>query len=186
MSTLEQIISGKWFERDMVTEESVILNKELLTDEQCDRLIALYKESPKLNKDINNKMASYAVAPDDIINDIIIKLQNYVVIEKISPNIGFKEYKFGGMSEHTDTIYFDETIQKYSIYTLIIYLNDCDNGETAIKRKKFRAIDDNKLKKHERIFVKPKKGHCVLFNSQLSHYACDTFNSKLIAHLRIY
>jgi len=185
MSTIKQIESGEWFNRDTVSEESVIMNKQILSDDEVDLLIELYNRSDKIESDMDNKIVSYVELPEDIANSIITKLSNYIVINSLQKHIGFKQYKFGGIREHSDENYYNEEIGIYSTYTLLIYLNDCDSGRTAIKRKKYRMIDDSD-KKHERIFVTPKKGHCVLFNSKLKHFAEDSYDNKLIAHLRIF
>jgi hypothetical protein len=186
MSTLEQVKTGVWFERDLVEEGNVILDKSLLTDEQLEFLLNKFEENEKINNSIDNRIVAHVDIPHDFIEDWRMKLNHYVPIFKIHPVGGFKKYKYGGVKEHSDAVYYDPELGFSSTYTLLIYLSDDEGGETAIKRPKYRIIDDNENMKHERIYVKPRKGYCVLFNSRLKHFANDSYDGKLILHTRVY
>jgi hypothetical protein len=186
MSTLKQIEDGSWFERDLVQEGNVIINKSLLTDDQLEYLLQAWYDIEKINNSIDNRIVASIEIPSDFIKDWTMKLEPYVMIKKIHPEGGFKKYKYGGIKEHTDATYYDPELDSNSIYTLLIYLSDDEGGETAIQREKYRIIDDNENMKHERIYVKPRKGYCVLFNSRLKHFANDSYDGKLILHTRVY
>jgi|UniRef100_A0A6C0E6M9 hypothetical protein len=186
MSTLEEVNNGTWFNRDMVKEESVILNKALLTDTQLEYLLQKWDEIVKIDNVIDNRIVGNIDIPPDFIKDWCMKLEQYILINKIYPVGGIKKYKYGGIKEHSDALYYDSELDINSTYTLLIYLSDDEGGETAIKRKKYRVIDDDANMKHERIYVKPRKGYCVLFNSKLKHFANDSYDGKLILHTRIY
>ncbi len=186
MSTLKQIEDGSWFERDIVLEGNVILNKLLLTDEQLEFLLNKWDEIDKINNSIDNRIVGSIDIPPDFIKDWSMKLEQYIFIQKIYPVGGYKKYKYGGIKEHSDAYYYDSELDINSTYTLLIYLSDDEGGETAIKRPKYRIIDDNENMKNERIYIKPKKGYCVLFNSKLKHFANDSYDGKLIFHTRIF
>lgn len=161
----------------------VIVDKELLTPEQIEYFIREYDKSQKDHSPLDNRIHASTVIPKEFIEDWIVKLGNYIFIEDIYPFATFKEYMFGGLKDHKDSCY--EYKGKLSRYTLLIYLNSCDTGETAIKRSKFRLPKNNEYK-HERIFIKPKIGHAVVFNSDLIHRAEETYDKKLILHTRIF
>lgn len=192
MSTVEQIYNGRYFERDMVKENAVIVNKRLLTDDQIEYFTNYFNESSKKGEtymmyEFATREALDFEIDTEFLNDWKMKLDAYIPITKIASNAKFRRYKgCGKLKEHIDGFDYDEDLKMKSKYTLLIYLTDCNSGETAIKRPKYRLIDDNVQKPNERIYVTPKAGNCILFNSSLMHYANPIYEDKLILTLKIF
>jgi hypothetical protein len=82
MSTLKQIEDGSWFERDLVQEGNVIINKSLLTDDQLEYLLHAWNDIEKINNSIDNRIVASIEIPSDFIKDWTMKLEPYVMIKK--------------------------------------------------------------------------------------------------------
>jgi hypothetical protein len=111
------------------------------------------------------------------------------LIKKIETECSLYYTVGGEIKEHTDRILYDDEIKDYSKYTLVIYLSNTEEngGITRIKRKKINAFEENDEScKHERHWIRPIKGHCVLFNSTLSHNATESYGDKYILVTKVY
>ena len=171
-------------------DNDIIIAKNILTDEKCDELLDLYKRSDKSDVDTLGCRTYVKIAtPEFIIDEITKLLGNYILIKKIETECVIYHTIGGSVKEHTDRIFYDETLKCYSKYTLIIYLSNTeeDSGMTRIKRlKKYEFENDDPEMKHERHWIKPIKGGCVLFNSLLYHDATESYGDKYIMTLKIY
>jgi len=171
-------------------EGEIIISKQILVNEECDDLLELYHKIPKSDIDVLGcRLFVKIIIPEYMVENLYFLLSNYVVVRKIDPEATIYYTVGGEVKEHTDRILYDSKIDAYSKYTLIIYLSSTgeDSGMTRIKRTKQHAFeyDDTSLK-HERIWIRPLKGHCVLFNSKLSHNATESYGDKYILVTKVY
>jgi hypothetical protein len=170
---------------------SIILNKYLLEEEECNKFIEMYNSEIKYDLDLLGGFRQYCqiTVPDEIINKITNLLSSYVVVNKIDPIGKIHHTVQGGIKEHTDYPFYDEQLKLTSKYTLVIYLSSTEDntGKTKIKRLKTRIFEDNNSNfKHERIAITPQKGYSVLFNHTLLHCAEESYGDKYILVLRVY
>lgn len=176
---------------DLELNNSVILNKFLLDEDECDKFIDMFNSEIKYDLEHLGGYRQYCqiIVPNEIITKISNLLSSYVVINKID-NIGKIHHTIqGGIKEHSDYPFYDEELKMNSKYTLIIYLSNTEDntGKTKIKRLKTRTFEDESLDyKHERIAITPSKGYSVMFNHSLLHYADESYGDKYILVLRVY
>lgn len=170
--------------------KEIIIAKKLLLEEECDELIELYKKSEKSDVDVLGcRLYAKTVIPEFIVEKIYSLLSNYVLIQKVETECAIYYTVGGDIKEHTDRILYDDEIKAYSKYTLVIYLSNTeeDSGITRIKRKKINAfVESDENLKHERHWIRPIKGYCVLFNSNLLHNATESYGDKYILVTKVY
>ena len=165
-----------------------IIYKQVLCEENVDDLIDQYHSIPTNRQNNGSYVYDYVdVRISSEIRNTIYKLfSNYVLIRHVAYCGRIHHVTFGGISEHSDAKYFNDILQSYSRFTLIIYLSDVyDGGQTEIRRQKFSLIDDNK-EKFERHHITPKKGYGVLFPSELIHCAQPSYGDKYMLIMRIW
>lgn len=171
-------------------ENQIIISKQLLSDDECDELIDLYTRAEKSDVDtLGCRIYVKTIIPKYIRDKIFALLSNYVVITEPEYDCTIYYTVGGEIKEHTDRIVYNSDLKKYSKYTLIIYLSSTedDSGLTRIRRDKLYHFDDDKTElKHERHWIKPIKGNCVLFNSTLSHNSSESYGDKYILVAKIY
>jgi hypothetical protein len=175
---------------ELEENKQIIIAKKILLDEECDELIELYKASDKSDIDVLGcRLYAKTIIPQHIIDKIYSLLSNYVLIKKIESQSAIYYTVGGEIKEHTDRILYDEETKSYSKYTLVIYLSNTEElgGITRIKRTKINTFEEkNESMKHERHWIRPIKGHCVLFNSNLSHNATESYGDKYILVTKVY
>jgi hypothetical protein len=175
---------------ELEKNKEIIIAKKLLLDEDCDELIELYKKSEKIDADVLGcRIYAKLIIPQFIIEKIYSLLSNYILIKKIESEASIYYTVGGDIKEHSDRILYDDELKSHSKYTLIIYLSNTEenSGMTRIKRNKLYTFTDNDEKlKHERHWIRPLKGNCVLFNSNLFHNATESYGDKYILVTKIY
>jgi hypothetical protein len=176
---------------ELELSESIILNKFLLEEDECDKFIQIYNSEIKYDLDHLGGLRRYCqiIMPDEIINKITNLLSAYIVVKKIDSIGKIHHTVQGGIKEHTDYPFYDEELKSNSKYTLVIYLSSTEDnsGKTKIKRLKTRVFEDEISDyKHERVAITPTKGYSVIFNHNLLHYAEDSCGDKYILVLRVY
>lgn len=175
---------------DTEIKECVILNKFLLTDDECDMFLHLYKNNVKHTTGSLGGHREFITVdiPINIKNKLITLLSNYIIVKDISTG-NIHHTISGAINEHQDASFYSEKIKEYSKYTLIIYLSETEEntGFTRIKREKINKFEnDDTNKKHERISIKPVKGYSVLFNHHLYHHSTESYGDKYILLLKIW
>lgn len=168
----------------------IILSKNILLDDECDDLVEFYKTGVKNEIDtLGCRLFVTVIIPDETIKKIYALLSNYVLIKKIEPSAKIYYTVGGSIKEHIDVPLYDRETDTYSKYTLIIYLSNTedDGGMTRIKRKKTYSFEcSNDEMKHERHWIRPIKGNCLLFNSALYHDATESYGDKYILVTKVY
>lgn len=149
---------------------SILEINNFLNNDECDELIKCANEQ-KLNKSTiisdtnnvdtydNNSRNSYTTWIDKNKNDIDIKISKLATNLTNRPishfeNLQVVYYPIGGFfSPHYDaTPLSSDSLTKYREYTLLIYLNDVEEGGETY----FPLID---------LYIKPKKGKAILFRT---------------------
>ena len=175
---------------ELEKNKEIIITKNLFQDEECDELIDLYTKGKKLNIDVLGcRLYVKVIIPQILIEKIYSLLSNYVFIKKIDSEATIYYTVGGDVKEHSDRILYDDKIKSYSKYTLLIYLSNTEEngGKTRIKRNKICSFEDNNEKlKHERHWIRPIKGNCLLFNSNLFHNATESYGDKYILVTKVY
>lgn len=170
--------------------DSPIIYKKILSTEIVDELITCYYNAPRQYQNHGSYIYDFVEIgiPDEIRMIITNLFSNYVLIQHVAHKGRIHHVTCGGIAEHRDVNYYNNELQLYSKYTLIIYLTDVyEGGQTEIRRQKFSLpIDDLNKEKFERHHLTPSKGYGVLFPSELIHCAQPSYGDKYMLILRIW